>query len=120
MQFADEPAKGGSMFRVISESGDDVPPGQRGLLLYKGATVCSKPFSTSAANDICRELGYTRAMLWDSGNYPLDFQERFDIAFTKIDGRRPSDDWRTYSVLTHNGTWCNHFSDVFIACATGI
>ena len=35
-EFSDEPVKIDSLFRLVSESGKDVPPGTRGMLLYKG------------------------------------------------------------------------------------
>ena len=64
-----------SLFRLVTDSGEDVSPGERGLLLYKGGTVCNVNFSDHSANAICRLLGYSRASNWTSGyHYNLNHQ----------------------------------------------
>ena len=111
---ADEPVIRDDIFRLISEFGDDVSPGERGLLLYKGGTVCATEFSDYSANAICREMGYTKAIDWSSG-YTEDYQDNFDITLEKV--RCANDDWRSCSYST-TPRYCHHnYEHLFLTCA---
>ena len=98
----------------MSKSGDDKSPGERGLLLYKGGTVCDNSFSDYTASAICRKMGYKQAADWTSGYlFDKDYQDRFDI--TLADVRCDNEDWKSCSYSTD--TWdCYHSWDVLLAC----
>ena len=117
VNFADEAIKSDSLFRLISKSGDDTPPGERGLLLYKGGTVCDyryeRTFSDYSATAICKEMGYKQAAHWTSGYlYDPDYQEGFDIALGSV--RCDNEDWKSCSYSTFSS--CFHYEDVLLTC----
>ena len=118
VNFADEAVKDDNLFRLISKSGDDASPGERGLLLYKGGTVCGKYFFRNySASVICREMGYRQAAHWTSGYlYDRDYQDRFSITLSRV--KCYNDDWKSCSYST-NTLYCNHREDVLLTC-TGI
>ena len=64
-----EPTSGDVSFRLVDEQGNEVSADERGLLLYKGGTVCDDGFDMHAANAICREMGYTEATNWTNKNF---------------------------------------------------
>ena len=114
VNFADATVKSESLFRLISKSGDDTSPGERGLLLYKGGTVCDDYFSYYSASAICREMGYKQAAHWTSGYlYDRDYQYRF--AITLADVRCDNEDWKSCSYSTYT-VYCYHDEDVFLTC----
>ena len=116
VNFADEAVKSESVFRLISESGEDVSSGERGMLLYKGGTVCGDTFSHYSANAICREMGYQLATNWTSGYlYDIDFQEGFYITLAIV--WCENDDWKSCSYKTTH--YCYHWQDVFLNCSAG-
>ena len=105
------------MFRLIGESGEDVSPGERGLLLYKGGTVCSGSvysggdiFNNFSAKAICREMGYIGAVSWTTGDYQMEL----DITLAAV--RRDSDDWKSCTVST-TPLKCSHRNDVLLTCS---
>ena len=57
-------------FTLVDEEGGQIIKGgeERGLLLYKGGTVCNVRFSDTAASAICREMGHYRHVSWDSSD----------------------------------------------------
>ena len=114
VNFADEAVKSESLFRLISKSGDDTSPGERGLLLYKGGTVCSRYyFSDYSASAICREMGYKQAAHWTSRYlYDRDYQDRFDITLDNV--KCYNEDWKYCSYSTNPN--CHHSEDVFLTC----
>ena len=99
----------------MSKSGDDASPGERGLLLYKGGTVCGFIFSDYSASAICREMGYRQAAHWTSGYlYERDYQDRFDITLSEV--RCDNEDWKSCSYSTN--IWdCDHSEDVLLTCS---
>ena len=118
VNLADEAAESESLFRLISKSGDDTSPGERGLLLYKGGTVCDylyrRSFSNYSASAICREMGYKQAAHWTSGYlYDKDYQDRFDITLSQV--RCDNEDWKSCSYWTDTGD-CDHYEDVLLTC----
>ena len=113
--FADEAVKSESLFHLISKSGDDTSPGERGLLLYKGGTVCVwGSFSDNSASAICREMGYKQAAHRTLGYlYDSDYQDRFDITLSEV--MCDNEDWRSCSYSTD--TWyCSHEYDMLLTC----
>ena len=113
VNFADEAAESESLFRLISKSGDDTSPGERGLLLYKGGTVCDIYFSNYSASAICREMGYKQAAHWSIGYlYDRYHQDRFDITLSEV--RCDNEDWKSCSYSTALN--CYHREDVLLTC----
>ena len=118
---ADEPVESEGVFRLINPSGDDVSPGEKGLLLYKGGTVCTKSSASteSYAHAICREMGYTLALRWQYGYlHDRTFQRRFDVKLTKVEGC--SDEklqWKYCSFSTTADNTCHHDSDLILTCS---
>ena len=99
----------------MSKSGDDKSPGERGLLLYKGGTVCDNSFSDYTASAICRKMGYKQAADWTSGYlFDKDYQDRFDI--TLADVRCDNEDWKSCS-YSINTEFCNHDEDLLLTCS---
>ena len=114
VNFADVVVQSESLFRLISKSGDDSSPGERGLLLYKGGTVCYYEFSDYSASAICREMGYKQAADWTRGYlYDSDYQDRFDITLKNV--RCDNEDWKSCSYSTDTGN-CDHDMDVLLTC----
>ena len=113
--FADEAVKSESLFHLISKSGDDTSQGERGLLLYKGGTVCGKyRFSYYSASAICREMGYKQAAHWTKGYlYERDYQDRFNITLRSV--RCDNEDWKSCSYSTDTRD-CYHYQDVLLTC----
>ncbi|XP_063692406.1 deleted in malignant brain tumors 1 protein-like isoform X4 [Bolinopsis microptera] len=112
--YTAEEVEDSSLFRLVTDSDEDVSPGERGLLLYKGGTVCNDKFSDHSANAICRVLGHSRASNWTSGyHYNLIHQLGFDI--TLFDVECGDDDWESCSYSTSE--FCYHYRDVFLSCA---
>ena len=86
--------------------------GETSLLLYDGGTVCDDHFDSTAADAICRDMGYADvAGRWNSGIY-RDSQK--DLGISLDDVRCGSADWSSCIFSkTHN---CGHSEDVFLAC----
>ena len=107
-------AETGILFRIIDENGNDVPDDEKGLLLYKGGTVCDDKFDYNAAHSICKEMGSPGAQSWESGIKKFDSQDNLDI---KLDDVLCLDDHKwlscSYSESGHN---CDHSEDVFLSC----
>ena len=114
VNFADATVKSESLFRLISKSGDDTSPGERGLLLYKGGTVCYWSFSDYSASAICREMGYKQAAHWTSGYlYERNYQDRFDITLSEV--RCDNEDRKSCRASTDTRL-CIHKYDVLLTC----
>ena len=102
------------MFRLISKSGDDTSPGERGLLLYKGDNVCDENFSNYSANAICRQMGYKKAAHWTTVGDDRDYQNsRSSITPSKV--VCDNEDWKSCSYSTDTGN-CDHDMDVLLTC----
>ena len=109
MESADEPVQSDSVFRLLNQFGDDASPGERGLLLYKGGTVCYRLFGGYSAGAICREMGYTKALNWTKGYlHDHDYQERLEINLGNV--WCDSDDWKSCTYATDPG--CDHDEEV--------
>ena len=84
-----------------------------GLLLYKGGTVCDDSFTDTAADAICKDMNYTRAISWTSS---LDFglvQERRSIMLDDVSC--DTTEWEScFYEEDHN---CDHSEDVFLSCS---
>ena len=81
------------------------------MLLYKGGTVCDDDFNDNAAFAICKEMGYLRAITWESGNY-FSFQEDLEINLDDVSCSEQS--WSSCSYNeSHN---CYHREDVILTC----
>ena len=102
-----------SVFRLVDDNGNEVEGGRMGLLLYNGGTVCDDSFTDNSADAICREMGYSGASNWDSGD-DYESQSGYDIKLDDVSCS--SGNWSscTYS-LRHN---CGHYEDVFLECET--
>ena len=84
-----------------------------GLLLYNNGTVCDDDFSAHSANAICREMGYSGQIIWNSGDN-WDIQEEYEIKLDDV-------------ICTQGGEWssctysetdnCGHHEDVFLECS---
>ena len=106
-----------SPFRLVDRQGGSVKPGNRGLLLYNGGTVCDDGFSKYSANAICREMGYSGSSSWRSGSSYSYGTSQTSLDINLDDVRCSAGVWGSCSYSTfHN---CGHSEDVFLTCAAG-
>ena len=112
------------LFRLVDANGEDVAEGERGLLLYRGGTVCDDQFDDADARVICRELGYTNdstAFQWgsaDGGQAPDRYESyRYTIKLTNVQCADNSNSWDSCDYETRHN--CNHYEDVVLDCDTG-
>ena len=105
-------------FSIVDLYGKRANAGERGLLLYRGGTVCDDSFSDISANVICREIGYIGALNWVSGSeYSYgETQTSLRIALDEVTCQ--DDDWASCSYSTTHD--CGHSEDVFLTCLEGI
>ena len=103
------------MFQIVDENGNDVSEDERGLLLYKGGTVCDDDFNHYAAVTICKKMGFPSAQKWENGNN-FDLQDNLDI---KLDDVRCLDDHEWSSCSYRESHNCAHSEDVFLTCGEG-
>lgn len=54
------------MFRLVNAEGTTILSQQEGLLLHNGATVCDDFFNITAANAVCRLMGFDFAVEWSN------------------------------------------------------
>ncbi|KAL5253611.1 hypothetical protein ACHWQZ_G013415 [Mnemiopsis leidyi] len=109
----------GSLFRLVDGSGEDVPTGEEGLLLYRGGTVCDDNFDDTDARVICRELGYTNASFnvrWTSGGDGLErFKSyRYNIKLNDVRCANDSIGWDSCEFKNRHD--CSHYEDVILDC----
>ena len=107
-----------TLFRLVDDDKNEVEGGQMGLLLYNGGTVCddSLSFTDNSADAICREMGYTAASDWDTGD-KYKSQSGYDIKL--VDVSCSSGNWSscTYSLKPYLRRYnCAHEQDVFLEC----
>ena len=100
------------LFRIVDEDGNNVTEKERGLLIYKGGTVCADDFNYYAAFAICKEMGYVSAITWESGSY-FSFQENLEINLDDVSCSNHIWSSCSYSE-SHN---CYHREDVFLTCS---
>jgi len=99
-------------FTLVDSNGRAIEGRQKGLLLYKGGTVCDDYFSTDSANVICQYMGYTAAASWSSGE-TLDIQNNYEINLDDVNCSGVAE-WESCSYSeSHN---CGHSEDVFLTC----
>ena len=121
VKFLDEPVKSDGAFRLVSQSGLDVSPGERGLLLYKGGRVCDKRSSYYGeeyhSHAICRKMGYTRGLSlsygYNDGDTISDKQKELDITLREVSC--VNYDWEDCrSTNVSNGRSCGH---ILLTCS---
>jgi len=97
------------MFTIVNENGNDGHG--RGLLLYRGQTVCDDGFSDNSAIAICGLMGYDGFDSWSNGQL-FDLQTSLEIGLDNVECSSGS--WDSCSYLTtHN---CGHHEDVHLNC----
>ena len=102
------------LFTLVDSEGNNITEEEQlGLLLYKGGTVCDDSFDAKAAEAICKQMNFTRAVEWNSDTN-FGIQSDYDIKLDEVECL--SADWRncTYSE-DHD---CGHSEDVFLRCST--
>ena len=101
------------VFTLVDSEGNNISgEEQLGLLLYKGGTVCDDRFDAKAAEAICKEMNFTRAVEWNSDTN-FDIQSNYDIKLDEVE---------CLSVVWRNCTYsedhdCRHSEDVFLRCS---
>ena len=104
---------GSSLFSLVNRDGTPVGSDEKGLLLYKGGTVCDDNFGTREAEVVCKELGYSLMVRYESG---IKFQELQVGLEIKLDDLScPQSVWGSCSYRdgSHN---CQHSEDIFLTC----
>ena len=104
---ADQP-----LFTLVNSDGGNHEGEELGLLLYKGGTVCDDSFDTTAADAICRYMGYSAATRWTIEE-SFNIQSEYDINLDDV--QCSSAEWLTCSFSVENN--CGHDEDVFLSCA---
>ena len=118
------------MFSLIDGNGNSKRSEQLGLLLYRGGTVCNDKFDNKTANAICRQMGFSSAIEWNTG-VESDVQFLFEVAITiycesvKWDPKKCfsyeiSRSESTYEGETEKRNYCVHSRDVFLQCTGNI
>ena len=83
-----------------------------GLLMYNGGTVCDDYFDSTAADAICKKMGYTHSTGWTSSAISFDIKNKYPISLDNVICGIA--DWTGCSFSeTHN---CRHSEDVFLSC----
>ena len=107
------------MFQIVDGNGTDVPKDKKGLLLYKGGTVCAKRFDHKAAHSICKEMGFSGARSWE-GRYNSDIRYRWFIKLYEV---QCIDDhcWSSCSYSEESGdgdchSWRPNVELVYLTC----
>ena len=100
-----------SLFRLVDDDKNEVEGGQMGLLLYKGGTVCDDSFTENSAHAICREMGYSAASDWDTGD-DYESQSVYDIKLDDVSCSSGNWSTCTYSLKPN----CDHERDIFLEC----
>ncbi|KAL5251311.1 hypothetical protein ACHWQZ_G016863 [Mnemiopsis leidyi] len=78
------------LFTLVDSVGSAITEGEEfGLLLYKGGTVCdyNGDFNTAAANAICRQMSFVRALNWsftDNFEYFQFIAYKYIVALDKV------------------------------------
>ena len=99
------------LFTLVDSEGSEIGGEQLGLLLYKGGTVCDDYFDHTAADAICKYMGYTDAIRW-TVHRSMVIQN--DLMINLDDVECSSAEWEGCSFSEdHN---CRHSEDVFLNC----
>ena len=85
----------------------------KGLLLYKGGTVCDDEFDDNSANAICREMGYAQSVTWLKFENKWELQDQLEITLDNVDC--PSGSWETCDYVEESNN-CDHNEDVYLHC----
>ena len=84
-----------------------------GLLLYKGGTVCDDEFSNIAADAICKEMNFERAIVWITDPDLIMKRSQYEIRLDNVVCYIPN--WKSCS-FNEKLNNCNHHEDVFLSC----
>ena len=104
-----------SAFTLVNQNGNEIEGEELGLLIYSGGTVCAgDSFDYTAADAICKEMNYGRALRWTLGEDFGNLPDTYDIRLTDV--KCYTDEWDSCSYLSnvHN---CDHNEDVFLSCS---
>ena len=98
----------------IVESHGPYAEEELGLLLYKGGTVCDDEFSDIAADAICKEMNFERAIVWttDPDLVSMD-RSHYEIQLDNVKCYSPN--WKNCS-FNEKFNNCHHREDVFLSC----
>ncbi|KAL5247376.1 hypothetical protein ACHWQZ_G019298 [Mnemiopsis leidyi] len=99
-------------FDIVDSNGNVISGEEKGLLLYKGGTVCDDYFDVNAAIAICKLMGRPHDNVhYESGSY-FSFQSSLPI--TMDDVRCDGSSWEKCTFIdSHN---CRHSEDIHVAC----
>lgn len=101
------------MFQLVDSSGNTITTEkQEGLLLHNGGTVSNTHFNITAAQAICKIMGFEDALQWTQGQ-KWKIQQTYSILTENI--RCPLADWPSCN-YTDSYT-SNHKDDVFLKCS---
>ncbi|KAL5253796.1 hypothetical protein ACHWQZ_G013538 [Mnemiopsis leidyi] len=115
-------------FSMIDNNGDDVTASGSGLLIghrniantiMVNGTVCDDEFSLIAGNVICKEMGFTCAQSYYSGQHWDEIQASHNIVLDNVvctEGENITFAENCTYDATHN---CGHSEDIFLTCASG-
>ena len=102
-------------FTMVNSEGTEIKGSEEmGLLLYKGGTVCNygqSQFNFKAADAICKELNFTRAIRWTIQE-SFGIQSNYKINLAWCSGR--NEEVRTDCNIFGNCNW--HSDDIFLQC----
>ena len=104
-----------SAFKLVNRYGNVIDGENLGLLLYRGGTVCDDDFDDIAADAICRNMNYGRAIRWTTDEDFGNLHNNYDIKLDDVNC--DTNEWEScsYSADYHN---CDHNEDVFLSCST--
>jgi hypothetical protein len=100
------------LFTLVDSEGNYIEKEDRlGLLLYNGGTVCDDGFDFTAANAICKHMGYTDATGWTVSTRFV-IQDDYEIRLDDVSCSSANWTECTYSMENN----CGHSEDVFLSC----
>ena len=103
------------MFQLADVFGNSIKDQQKGLLIYKGCTVCVDNFNMAAAHAFCKLMGYTDAMSATYGDI-WKVQKNFRVSSQTLSCS--NSDWSACTFKYASKNKCNdHSKDVFLTCS---
>ena len=104
-----------SAFTLVNQNRTVIDGEELGLLLYNGGTVCAGDnFDYTAADAICKEMNYGRALRWTTDDDFGNLHDNYDIRITDV--RCYADEWEDCYYLSNDHN-CDHNEDVFLSCS---